>query len=102
MKGLAGSAGAMAVIALGIFPGASGKSIGQETTEHGVTGGVEVAESPSTAALDGDIARRLQSRGRRRPPAVVNDDALDPNGTVSPTSSRCMLDVFPHSSWAKD
>ena len=85
MKGLVGSVGAVAVIAIGIFPAASGTSLGQEPKDQDLTAAVKVAESPSTAALDGDISRRLQSRGRRRPPAVVNDDALDPNGTVSPS-----------------
>ena len=79
MKGLTGSAGAVAVIALGLFPRANGTSLGQEQAEHGQTGSVD-AVSPSTNALEGSISRRLQRRGRPRP---INDDALDPIGTVS-------------------
>ena len=88
MKGLAGSAGAVAVIAFGLFPGANAESLRQEPAEHESTGVVHVAELPSTNALDGSHSRRLQrGRGRpRRPPPVVNDDALDVNGTVSPDS----------------
>ena len=97
MKGLAGSVGAVAVIAIGIFPAASGVTLGQEPTEHGSTVAVEVAESPSTKVLDGDISRRLQSRGRRGAPTVVNDDALDPNGTVSPTQYSLIVEAFPRS-----
>ena len=78
MKGLTGSAGAVAVIALGLFPRANGTSLGQEQAEHGQTGSVD-AVSPSTNALEGSISRRLQRRGRPRP---INDDALEVNVTV--------------------
>ena len=79
MKGLTGSAGTVAVIALGLFPGANGTSLGQEPADHGQTSSVDEV-SPSTNALEGSLSRRLQRRGRPRP---INDDALDPNGTVS-------------------
>ena len=91
MKGVAGSAGAVAVIALGLVPGvgATGTtSLRQEPSDsHGLTTPVGVdtaAGSPSsTDALNGggSISRRLQSDARRN--QVVNDDALDANGTVS-------------------
>ena len=79
MKGLTGSAGAVAVIPLGLFPRANGTSLGQELADHGQTGSVDTV-SPSTNALEGSLSRRLQRRGR---PRTINDDALDPNGTVS-------------------
>ena len=97
MKGLAGSAGSVAVIALGLFPGASAESLRQEPAELEVTGVVHVAELPSTNALNGSHSRRLQrgrGRGRPRPrPPVINDDALDVNGTVSPDSF--LMQKFP-------
>ena len=99
MKGLAGSAGSVAVIALGLFPGASAESLRQEPAELEATSVVHVAELPSTNALDGSHSRRLQrgrGRGRPRPsPPVINDDALDVNGTVSPDSFS--VQKFPHS-----
>ena len=79
MKGLSGSAGVVAAIALGLFPGANGSSLEQGPSDHRPNGGVD-AELPSTNASDDSLSRRLQRRGRPRP---VNDDALDPNGTVS-------------------
>ena len=80
MKGLAGSAGAMAVIALGLFPGSNGESLRHEANDHGPTPSVAAAESPSTNTLDSNHSRRLQRRNR---PDPVTDDALDVNGTVS-------------------
>ena len=79
MKGLTGSAGAVAVIALGLFPGANGNPLGQEPADIGQTGSVD-AGSSSANAIEGSLSRRLQ-RGRRRRP--IDDDALDPNGRVS-------------------
>ena len=77
MKGLAGSAGAMAVIALGLFPGSNGESLRQDGIDHGQTGGVDAAGSLLTNSLDSNGSRRLQRRNR-----PVTDDALDVNGTV--------------------
>ena len=89
MKGLAGSAGAMAVIALGLFPGSDGKSLRENGLDHGPTGGVDAAESLSTNTLDSNGSRRLQRRNR-----PVTDDALDVNGTVS-TDTLLMCTVLP-------
>ncbi|CAN0531314.1 unnamed protein product, partial [Laminaria digitata] len=73
MKGLAGPAGAMAVVALGLVPGgAIGKSLRQEPSEPRLSGGVDTAASPSKDTLKGSLSRNLQ---------VTNDDALDVNGT---------------------
>ena len=85
MKWLAGSTGAVAVIAFGIFSGAGAESLGREPTEYVSTSGVHHAGSSSMNALEDSIWRRLQASGGRRPPPppVVNDDALDPTGTVS-------------------
>ena len=85
MKGLAGSAGAVAVIAFGVFSGAGAESLGQGPADHESTVGVDDAGSSSMNVEDDSISRRLQASGRRgRPPTpVVNDDALDPTGTVS-------------------
>ena len=80
MKGLAGSAGAMAVIALGLFPGSNGESLRQDGNDHGPTRGVDAIGSPSTNSLDSNGSRRLQRHPRPRP---ATDDALDVNGTVS-------------------
>ena len=68
----------MAVIALGLFPGSNGKSLRQDGSDHGPTGGVGAAESLSNNTLDSNGSRRLQRRNR-----PVTDDALDVNGTVS-------------------
>lgn len=81
MKGLTGSAGAVAVIALGLYPGSRATSLRHEPVDHGPTNGGNGAELESTNALDGGASRRLQSRGRRL--QAVNEDALDVNGTVS-------------------
>ena len=79
MKGLTGSVGAVTVIALGLFPGAYGNLLRQEPADHGVPGSVD-AGSPSMQFAGDNLSRRLQRRGGPRP---INDDALDPNGTVS-------------------
>lgn len=81
MKGLTGSAGAVAIIALGHYPGARGSSLRQEPAAHAITGGADAAGPPLTNTIDVSGSRRPQSRGRRL--QVVNDDALDVNGTVS-------------------
>ena len=81
MKGLAGSAGAMAVIALGLFPSSSGESVRHDENDIGPTGGVDAAESPSINTSDSKGARRLQRH--RRPNKAVTDDALDVNGTIA-------------------
>ena len=87
MKGLAGSAGAMAVIALGLFPGSNGESLRQDGSDNGLTGDVDAAGSLSTNTLDSNGSRRLQRRNR---PAT--DDALDVNGTVgTDTLLMCIL-----------
>ena len=86
MKGLAGSAGAVAVIAFGVFSGANADSSVQEVAEYGSTGSVDDAASPPMNALNESLSRRLQASGRRgrpRPRPPVTDDALDPTGTVS-------------------
>ena len=89
MKGLTGSAGAMAVIALGLFPSSNGESLRQDGSDHGQTGGVDAAGSLSTNTLDTNGSRRLQRRNR-----PVTDDALDVNGTVG-TDTLMMCRVFP-------
>ena len=89
MKGLAGSAGAMAVIALGLFPGSNGESLRQDGDDDGTIGGVDAAGSLSTNTLDSNGSRRLQRRNR-----PVTDDALDVNGTVG-TDTLLMRRVFP-------
>lgn len=91
MKGLTGSAGAVTVIALGLYPGAAtATSLSQP--DYGPTRGVENSGSPSTGAADGSSPGGLTTPGRRL--QVVNDDALDVNGTVSGvTSFRCQ--IFP-------
>ncbi|CAN0441598.1 unnamed protein product, partial [Laminaria digitata] len=82
MKGLAGSAGAMAVVALGLVPGgAIGKILRQEPSEHRLNGGVDTAASPSKDILKGSLSRNLQSSSSSPGPQVANDDALDVNGT---------------------
>ncbi|CAM9376610.1 unnamed protein product [Laminaria digitata] len=79
MKGLAGSARAMAVAALGLVPGgAIGKSLRQQPSEHRL-GGVDTAGSPSR--VKGSLSRRLQRSSSPPAPQVANDDALDVNGT---------------------
>ncbi|CAN0567941.1 unnamed protein product [Laminaria digitata] len=81
MKGLAGSARAMAVAALGLVPGgAIGKSLRQQPSEHRF-GGVDTAGSPSR--VKGSLSRHLQRSSSPPGPQVANDDALDVNGTVS-------------------
>ena len=89
MKGLAGSAGAMAVIALGLFPSSNGESLRQDGSDHGPIGGVDAAGSLSTNTLDSNGSRRLQRRNR-----PVTDDALDVNGTVG-TDTLLMCRVLP-------
>lgn len=82
MKGLTGSAGAVAVIALGLYPGAaSANSWRHELASHGPTGGAEVAGIPSTNVVDGSGPSHLDTRRRRL--QAANDDAFDVNGTVS-------------------
>ena len=80
MKGLAGSAGAVAVIALGHYPGARGSLLRLEPVDHGKPSGVDAAGSPLTNTIDVSSSRRPRSRGRRL--QVVNDDALEVNVTV--------------------
>ncbi|CAM9093102.1 unnamed protein product [Laminaria digitata] len=106
MKGLAGSAGAVAVIALGLVPGvgATGTtSLRQEPSDsHGPTTPVGIdtaAGSPSsTDALNGNgsTSRRLQSDARRN--QVVNDDALDANGTPAERAANALNQRF---DWAE-
>ena len=87
MKGLAGSAGAISVIALGLFPGSNGESLRQGVSDHGPSGGVGAAGSLSTNTLDSNGSRRLQRRNR-----PVTDDALDVNGTVgTDTLLKCAV-----------
>ncbi|CAN0526796.1 unnamed protein product, partial [Laminaria digitata] len=79
MKGLAGSTGTVAVIALGLFAG--GATAKQEPTDHGLAGGVDAARSPSTKNTLGSSShspRHHQRAGRRT--QVVNDDAIDAKG----------------------
>ncbi|CAM9166878.1 unnamed protein product, partial [Laminaria digitata] len=95
MKGLAGSTGTVAVIALGLFPGgATGNAIRQEPADHGLAAGVDAAGSPPSTkhALDssssGHSPRHLGRAGRRT--QVVSDDALDVNGTPSERAANAM------------
>nr|CAF04025.1 vanadium-dependent iodoperoxidase 1 [Laminaria digitata] len=82
MKGLAGPAGAMAVVALGLVPGgAIGKSLRQEPSEPRLSGGVDTAASPSKDTLKGSLSRKLQ---------VVNDDALDVSGTPAERAANAL------------
>lgn len=79
MRGVAGSAGAVAGIAFGIFTVAGAESLVREPAEYGSTGGINDAGPPSTNAMQGTLSRHLQAS--RQP--TVTDDALDPIGTVS-------------------
>ncbi|CAM9093034.1 unnamed protein product [Laminaria digitata] len=92
MRGLVGSAGALAVIALGLVPvGASGaSSLRQEPSDaHGTTtGGVDAAGSPPREDRHSGISRRLQSDARH--PQVVTDDALDVNGTPAERAANAL------------
>nr|CAQ51446.1 putative vanadium-dependent iodoperoxidase 3 [Laminaria digitata] len=82
MKGLAGPAGAMVVVALGLVPGgAIGKSLRQEPSEPRLSGGVDTAVSPSKDTLKGSLSRNLQ---------VANDDALDVNGTPAERAANAL------------
>ena len=86
MKGLAGSAGPMAVVVLGLVTGgAVGKSLLQDPSEHRLDG-VDTAASPSKDTLKGSLSRNLQG---------VTDDALDPNGTVSVNPTSQVACFFP-------
>ena len=94
MKGLAGSAGAMAVIALGLFPSSNGEPLRHEGNDNGPTGGVDAAESPSTNTFDSNGSRRLRRHPRPKP---VTDDALDVNGTVS--TDTLLMCIVPSTRW---
>lgn len=82
MKGVTGSAGAVAVIAFGLYPGAaSTTSLRHQPAAHGPTGGAKVTGSPSMKGMDGSGSSRLDTHRRRL--QASNDDARDVNGTVS-------------------